>query len=112
MVAPPFVARTLYKARFNVMHGLAPDHAFASIEKRAYYGWQALHSEHTPVARRLESLQQYAKHGGRQVDEAAGALLYRLGDFVQATNALEAAHRKERNLRIAAAGHAAAAMLE
>jgi hypothetical protein len=112
VLAAHFVIRTLYKARWNVMHGLSPDHAFASIEKRTYYGWQALHSEHVPLTRRLEALQLYAKHGGQQVDEAAGVLLYKQGDFVQATNALEAAHRKRKNLRLGAAGQAAAAMLE
>ncbi|HEX4353208.1 MAG TPA: hypothetical protein VHZ95_09845, partial [Polyangiales bacterium] len=41
-LAPHFVMRTLYKARWNRMTGLPLDHEFSRIERIAYYGWMGL----------------------------------------------------------------------
>ncbi len=100
LVAPMFVVRTLYKSRWNILHGLAPDHGFARVERRAYYGWEALGSERVPLQRRIESLRTYAQTGGEQVEEALGVLLYRLGDYRQAANALQTAYRKQPSTRL------------
>jgi hypothetical protein len=100
LVAPRFVVRTLYKARWNILHGLAPDHAFATIEKRAFYGWQALHAESAPVKRRIEALHAYGLAGGEHVEEALGALLFRLGDYRQSAKALQIAYDKQGSLRL------------
>jgi hypothetical protein len=100
LVAPHFVVRTLYKARWNILHGLAPDHAFATIEKRAFYGWQALHAESVPIRRRIEALHAYGLAGGDHVEEALGVLLFRLGDYVQSANALQVAYEKQGSLRL------------
>src|SRR5688572_2744394 len=54
-VAPHFVIRTLYKARWNLMHDLAPDAGFAAIEKRAYFGWLGLHAENLALYERREA---------------------------------------------------------
>jgi hypothetical protein len=100
LVAPQFVVRTLYKARWNLLHGIAADHRFQAIEKRAYYGWQALHAERLPARRRIEALHAYGLAGGEDVEEALGVLLLREGDSVQASKALQAAYRKHANIRL------------
>jgi hypothetical protein len=100
LVAPHFVVRTLYKARWNLLHGIAADHRFQPIEKRAYYGWQALHAERVPALRRIEALHAYGLAGGEDVEEALGVLLLREGDAVQASQALQAAYRKRANIRL------------
>jgi hypothetical protein len=100
IVAPMFVVRTLHKARWNILHGLDPDQDFEHVEKRAFYGWQALCSEHVSLRRRVEALHGYAKAGGDHVEEALGVLLYRLGDYAQAARALQDAYHAHPNLRL------------
>lgn len=100
LVAPHFVVRTLYKARWNLLHGLKGDHGFATVEKRAYYGWQALHAERVALAQRIEALHAYGLAGGEDVEEALGVLLLRQGDHAQALRALEHAYRAHGGLRL------------
>jgi hypothetical protein len=100
LVAPRFVARTFYKARWNILSGLPPAYAFERIEQRAFYGWQALHAERLTVQKRIEALHAYGLAGGDHVEEALGVLLYKLGDFPQSTRALETAYRQEHSLRL------------
>lgn len=100
LVAPRFVVRTLYKARWNILAGLAPDHAFERVERRAFYGWQALHSDDVPLEKRVAALHEYGKAGGDHVEEALGILLFRLGDFKQSASALEAAYQKQGTIRL------------
>jgi hypothetical protein len=100
IVAPHFVVRTLYKARWNILHGLTRDHAFTAVEKRAYYGWQALHAERISIKQRIEALHAYGLAGGEDLEEALGVLLLRQGDSTQAVRALEHAHRAHGGLRL------------
>ena len=100
LVAPRFVARTFYKARWNILSGLAPAYAFERVELRTFYGWQALHAERLTVQKRIEALHAYGLAGGDHVEEALGVLLYRLGDYPQAVSALEHAYRREGSLRL------------
>jgi hypothetical protein len=100
LVAPEFVVRTLYKARWNILHGLAPDYALEPIEKRAFYGWKALHAEHLPLASRIEALHAYGSAGGVDLEEALGVLLFRMGDYKQSLAALRVAYQKHPNLRL------------
>jgi hypothetical protein len=100
LIAPRFVVRTLYKARWNILAGLPPDHAFARIERRAFYGWQALHSESVPLAKRVSALHEYGLAGGDHVEEALGILLFRLGDYAQSARALESAYRAQGSVRL------------
>jgi hypothetical protein len=108
LVAPRFVVRTLFKARWNLSHGLAADHAFVRIERLAFYGWQALHAERLPLDRRLNALEAYATYGGKRVAQAAGVLLHRGGGYVASAEALEAAYRQTGNLRLRNWAHGAA----
>jgi hypothetical protein len=100
LVAPRFVVRTLFKARWNLSHGLGPDHAFTQIERLAFYGWQALHAERLPIDRRLTALEAYATYGGKRVAQAAGVLLFRGSGYASASEALAAAYRQTGNLRL------------
>jgi hypothetical protein len=112
LVAPRFVVRTLHKARWNLLHGLTPTHAFVAIERRAYFGWQALHAVRVPLPSRIEALHGYGLVGGDRVEEALGVLLYRMGDSEEASRAFAAAYAREPNLRVAnylAAARASAA---
>ncbi len=100
VVAPRFVVRTLFKARWNLLHGLVPDDTFEPIEKRAYYGWQALHAPRRPIDRRLTALRAYADKGGTDIDEALGVLLFRARDYRGAATALEKAYRARPSIRL------------
>lgn len=70
LVAPFFVARTLFKARWNSIHRLPLTDGFAPIELQAYHGWLALHAHDAPAAQRLAALEAYAEAGGAGVAEA------------------------------------------
>jgi hypothetical protein len=100
LTAPRFVARTLFKARWNLLHGLAPTHRFERIERQAYFGWEALHAERLPIPQRVEALGEYAKVGGKHIDEAHGVLLYQHQEYQQAATALRAAYNAEPSLRL------------
>lgn len=100
LTAPRFVARTLFKARWNLLHSLQPTLRFEPIERQAYFGWEALHAERLPIPQRVEALAEYAKAGGKHVDEAHGVLLYQHQEYQQATNALRAAYKAEPTIRL------------
>lgn len=100
LIAPRFVVRILYMARWNIAHELAPDFAFQAIERRAYYGWQALHAQHLPVEQRMRALIQYRRYGGTRADEAAVNLLQRSGQTELANAALAEAYRSSPTLRL------------
>lgn len=109
LIAPRFVVRLLYKARWNISHILERDHRFSPIEKRAYFGWQALHAERLPLEQRMRALVEYQRHGGARADEAAGVLLHRSGESAVANAALTAAYRSSGSLRLRNAALAEAA---
>ena len=100
LIAPRFVVRTLYKARWNLLFGLRPEHGFSAVERQAFFGFQALHAERLPIVKRAEALREYARAGGAHADEALGVLLYRSGDFKQAMTVLDAVAEAEGNVRV------------
>ena len=99
-VAPHFVLRTLYKARWNLAMGLAPDHAFAPVEGRAYHGWLALHADNLGPATRSKALLAYQRAGGRYVAEAQGVLAFLGQDYEQAVAVLTNAYQTTPSLRV------------
>lgn len=109
LVAPRFVVRTLFKARWNLLHGLEPHAHMQNVELRAFHGWRALHSEQQALGVRVTALRGYSDLGGTQIEEALGALLYRAGDFEQSAGVLRAAHAHRASLRLR--NHALAAEL-
>jgi hypothetical protein len=100
LLAPRFIARILYKARWNISHELPPEHRFSSIEARAYFGWQSLHGDRLPLEQRMRALVEYQRHGGPRADEAAGVLLRKGGEAAAANAALTAAYRSSNALRL------------
>ena len=99
-LAPHFVLRTLYKARWNVMLELEPDFRMTRVERRAYFGWLGMHAENLPLGRRREALLKYAAVGGPNALEAVGVLAFLDHDFQHAKAALERAYAAAPSLRL------------
>jgi hypothetical protein len=99
-VAPHFVMRTLYKTRWNLVMGLAPDFELQPVEREAYHGWLALHASNLAPEPRGIALKQYGGAGGGQIAEARGVLAFLSHDYKSAAVALEQAYRESSSLRI------------
>ena len=99
-LAPHFVMRTLYKARWNLMADLAPDFRFEPIESMAYFGWLGIHADNLPIVRRREALQKYAAAGGNAAAEAQGVLAFLDHDYAQARALLSHAYAAAPTLRL------------
>ncbi len=111
IVAPHFVIRTMFKARWNIIHSLEPTYGLSRIERLAHFGWLALHADDAPISLRLQALEQYAAAGGQRVPEARGVLQFLAGDYASAAESFEKARRNRGTLRLRnyalAAQHAA-----
>jgi hypothetical protein len=99
-VAPHFVLRTLYKTRWNIAMGLAPDYKLEPIEKQAFHGWIALHATNLGPEPRLMALRNYAAAGGHGIAEARGVLAFLSHDYEDALEALEHAEKQSPSLRL------------
>ncbi len=99
-VAPTFVVRTLFAARWNAMHGRELTEGFSDVELRAYWGWLALRGEGAPIERRLEALERYREAGGPRADEARAVLLYDAGRREEAGEAFERAWSRRPTFRL------------
>ena len=56
-IAPPFVVRTLFAARFNGILGLELTAGMTDVEKKAYFGWLALEAPEPPPALRARAME-------------------------------------------------------
>lgn len=99
-IAPHFVLRTLYKARWNIAVGLAPDYKLAPVERQAYHGWLALHATNLGPEPRALALRDYAAAGGYRVSEARGVLAFLSHDYKDSVAALEQAEKESPSLRL------------
>jgi hypothetical protein len=99
-VAPHFVVRTLYKARWNRMFDLPVSDGFAAAEKRAYFGWLGLHADSQPLEERRRALSEYAAAGGLQAAEAQGVLAFMASDYPHAVEQLARAYEETPSLRL------------
>ncbi len=111
-VAPDFVVRVLFEARWNAAVRLPMTFAFAPVQLQAYWGWLAFEGEGVDLAERQKALDAYAAAGGRHVDEARGVLAYRARHFAAAAKAFRKAYAEGGNVRLrnhALAAEAAAA---
>jgi hypothetical protein len=99
-IAPRFVVRTLFAARWNALHDRELTDGFSPIEHRAYWGWLALRAEDAPVERRLDALERFARAGGTGHAEARAILLFREGRLDEAREAFAAAHAAEPTFRL------------
>ncbi|MET0385769.1 MAG: hypothetical protein ABW321_07405 [Polyangiales bacterium] len=99
-LAPHFVVRTLYKARWNRALELPLDSDFARIERQAYYGWLGLHAYNLPLGERRQALLGFAAAGGEQASEAQGVLAFLDHDYTRAVDCLARAYAENRSWRV------------
>jgi hypothetical protein len=99
-LAPHFVIRSLYKARWNHMVGLDLDFGFAPVEQVAYYGWLGLHADNLSLDVRRRMLFKYAAAGGAHAAEAQGVLAFLDQDYKHALDALTQAYAELPSLRL------------
>jgi hypothetical protein len=99
-VAPRFVVRTLFKARWNALVGLAPTERLAPAEELAYWGWLALHAPVADVSRREEALRRYGALGGKGVHEAQAWMAHRAGRPAEAARWMALAQEASGGVRL------------
>ena len=99
-VAPRFVVSTAFAARWNAMHDRDLTEGFSDIERRAYWGWLALHAVDAPMDLRMEAIGHYEAASGERADEARGVLLYDSGDMLAAEDAFNAAYDEHGAFRL------------
>jgi hypothetical protein len=99
-LAPHFVIRTLYKARWNRVMDHAAETDFSQVERQAYFGWLGLHAYTLPMMQRRAALLGYAAAGGDHAAEAQGVLAFLDHDFPHAVESLELARQQNPSFRI------------
>ncbi|MEY4579984.1 MAG: hypothetical protein RL701_4687 [Pseudomonadota bacterium] len=99
-LAPHFVVRTLYKARWNRLLELPLESDLTQVERQAYFGWLGLHAGNLPLMQRREALLGYAAAGGKDAAEAQGVLAFMADDYVRAVECLERAYRENPSFRV------------
>jgi hypothetical protein len=87
LVAPAFVLRTLFKARWNHLIGKAPTWRLAPVEVRAYYGWLITGAEGAVLSDRIRAFSDYVEAGGTREGEIAGILYSQSGQNESAKEA-------------------------
>ena len=100
LVAPWFVVRTMYKARWNLVHAFAPTRGMQRVEQLAYYGWLALQADGAPLHKRMNALGFYAALQGSGAAEAQGVLSFQIGGLASAERHLRAAYRQRPGWRL------------
>jgi hypothetical protein len=99
-LAPRFVVRTLFKARWNALVGLEPTEKLAPAEELAYWGWLALHAPVADVTRREEALVRYGALGSKGVHEAQAWMAHRAGRPAEAARWMALAHEANGGVRL------------
>jgi len=99
-LAPHFVVRTFFKARWNRLCGLPPEADLSPIERRAYFGWMGLHAANLTVRERRQALLSYAAAGGEEADQAQAVLAFWEQDYAHAALGLQRAYAQRVNLRL------------
>jgi hypothetical protein len=100
VIAPRFVVRTLFAARWNLIHALPITHGFASVELQAYHGWLALHASGAAPRLRALAVEAYAAAGGRWPEAARASLAYLDQRPREALRALDAAYASRPTWRL------------
>jgi len=98
LLGPPFVARTLFKARWNTTFNQPATWDFYPIEREAYWGWLVLSADQVPADRRAATLAQEPL-SSLDREETQAVLLSLEGAFAKATEVLQAHANGFRNLR-------------
>lgn len=100
LVAPRFVMRTLYKARWNALLQLEPAWQLAPVERRAFHGWLALCAPEVAPADRMGALGGYAAAGGTRAVEAGAIIAWQAADFQRAEERLGRAYVATGSVRL------------
>ncbi len=85
-IAPPWVLRALFMARFHHIFRLEPTRDFSEAEQKAYWGWLALYSEGAPAELRLGAANRLEVLG-QDVAELRAWLSYGQEDYHRASGA-------------------------
>ena len=99
LLAPWFVVRTLYKARWNSICRLPSTFAFAPVEERAFHGWLALSASGAPLRERVDALARYRAAGGTRGEEALAVLAYEGAQFDRAEELFTRLYASTGNVR-------------
>lgn len=99
-LAAPFVLRTLYKARWNLICTQRPVEGFSSVERLAYFGWMGLQSNRLSASEQLDALQRYGAEGGANARLGLALLLLQRGRPDKAAAELSALQRSTPTLRL------------
>jgi len=99
LVAPEFVLRALYKARWNGYMRLELTSGLEDIELQAYWGWLALAARGIEVRRRLSALDSLEGVTNGEYPEARATLLFQSGEYSQAADLFDELHRRTGSLR-------------
>ncbi len=97
--APRAVVRVIYMARWNAIVGRLNTDGFTDEDLRMYWGWLALHATGAPIDLRIRALRHYGDLGGKNAAEAAGVLLFRVGEFRESSRAFDAVHAVNGSIR-------------
>lgn len=98
-LAPVAVVRVLFMGRVNAMLGRRPTDGLDEAGERIYWGWLALHAADAPIDQRLRALNRYGDLRGPSAAEAAGVLLFRVGQLRDASAAFEIVHARTGSIR-------------
>ena len=99
MIAPEQVVRAMYAARWNMLHGLEPAHAFSEQELCAYLGWIALHAASAPPERRLAAAEGFARAGCRYGAETLAQWQFLEGRLDEGLASMQAIYEENGSLR-------------
>ena len=108
IIAPRFVARTLFKARWNAVAQRSLTDGLERVELQAYWGWLALGAHNVEPHRRVPAAEAYAEAAGRHATEARAVLAFETEQPATSADLFAAAYRQSGNLRVR--NHALAAL--
>lgn len=83
-LAPKSVVHAMFKARWNVLHGLEQVDDFTPAEARAFWGWAAAHAPVEAQEVRLEAVRGYAAADGPATRELVAYGAYQAHEYARA----------------------------
>ncbi|MCA9576530.1 MAG: hypothetical protein R3B40_16960 [Polyangiales bacterium] len=112
-LAPRSVVHAMYKARWNVLHGLPQDAGFSPAEERAFWGWAAAHVESASAdgmdPLRFEAIRRYAAAEGPAARELLAFGAYEAREYAHAARLYQDLFEETGHLRYR--NHARASLL-
>lgn len=99
LIAPEFVLRALYKARWNGYMRLELTSGLEDIELEAYWGWLALAAHGIEVRRRLHALDSLEEVSEEEFPEARATLLFLSGEYSQSADIFDELYHRTGSLR-------------